>query len=165
MNVMSGIFPNAFNPLRFRGEWLQRQEFYNQALSRHRLVLEGSLRGLEHVRTPADLYRCYSETKTATLWGEKSPLYGVRLRQIARRYPQASFIYLWRDPAEIYRSIAVAGQKSEFFRRPGMLHWLIHHHEKVIREVNRIQRDGARIFHVQYDDLVDHTEAVCRDLC
>jgi len=158
-------FPGAFSGRRFHRDWLARQEFYNQVLSRHRLIWGESLRGLEHVRTPDDLYRCHSHNKGALVWGEKSPLYSVRLVQLSRRYPQASFILIWRDPVEIYRSIRVAGKKSDFFGRPGMLHRLIYHQEKMIREAAELERLGARVLQVNYDELVDATNDVCRNVC
>lgn len=158
-------FPGRFARRRFQKDWLERQEFYNQALSRHRLILGGSLRGLEQVRSPDDLYRVHGEGKGATLWGEKSPLYSVRLGQLARRYPHGSFILIWRDPVEILRSIRVAGRKAPFFRRPGMLHRLIHHHEKMIADTARLVAGGARVHHVNYDELVDRTEPTCRGVC
>jgi hypothetical protein len=158
-------FPRTLAGKRFRGDWLERQEFYNQVLSRHRLIWGKSLRGLENVRTPDDLYRCHSEMKSATLWGEKSPHYGARLNQLARQYPQASFILVWRDPVEIYRSVRAAGKKSAFFSRPGMIHRLIYRHEQMIRQAAQLARAGVRIHHISYDDLVDHTESVCREVC
>ena len=158
-------FPGRFARHRFNSEWLERQEFYNQALSRHRLILGDSLHGLENVRTPEDLYRIHGAGKGATLWGEKSPLYSVRLDQLARQYPHGSFILIWRDPVEIFRSVRVAGKKAPFFRRPGMLHRLIHHHEKLIRDAARLTAGGARVHHLNYDELVDRTEPACRGVC
>jgi hypothetical protein len=158
-------FPGPFFGQRFNGEWLERQEFYNRALSRHRLVFGGSTRGLEEVRTPDDLYRCHSQNKGAVLWGEKSPVYSTHLGALASRYPHGSFILIWRDPVEIYRSIKVAGQKCPFFGRPGMLHRLIYQQEKMIREAAQLQRTGARIHHVNYDGLVDNTADVCHGVC
>src|SRR5689334_15245830 len=98
-------FPEPLSRLRLQRDWLERQEFHNQALSRHRLIFGNRLRGLENVRTPEDLYRSFSNGKSASIWGEKSPVYGTRLRDLARRYPGCAFILLWRDPVEIYRSI------------------------------------------------------------
>src|SRR5215813_2406267 len=45
-------FPELFSNIRFQHNWLARQEFYNQALSRHRLTFGGSLAGLENATTP-----------------------------------------------------------------------------------------------------------------
>lgn len=158
-------FPGRFASRRFKSEWLERQEFYNQALSRHRLILGDKLRGLEKVRTPDDLYRVYGAGKGATLWGEKSPLYSVRLGRLARQYPHGSFILIWRDPVAIFRSVRLAGKKAPFFRRPGMLHRLIHHHEQMIGEAAQLVHGGTRFHHVNYDDLVDRTEPTCRGVC
>lgn len=158
-------FPGAVGRRRFAGNWLERQEFYNQALSRHRLILAGRLNGLENIHTPEDLYRCHRDSKAALLGGEKSPVYATRLAKLSRQYPQASFILIWRDPVEVYRSILRAGQTTPFFRRPGMLHRLIFHQEKMVREAGQLQRAGARIHHIRYDDLVDRTESTCRATC
>ena len=158
-------FPETLSTMRFRRNWLERQEFVNKALSRHRLVLGRGLRGLENTRTPEELYRVFGEVKGAALWGEKSPVYGARLRQLARQYPGCSFILLWRDPIEIYRSVTRAGRDSRFFRKRGMLSRLIFNHEQMIRQAAGLERAGVRVYHVTYDDLVDKTEKVCRGLC
>ena len=158
-------FPAPFSGWRFSGDWLARQEFYNQALSRHRLTFGEKLRGLENIRTPDDLYRCHSENQGAAVWGEKSPVYSARLRRIAARYPNASFILIWRDPVEVYRSVRKAAEGSAFFARRGMLHRIIHHQERMIEDAARIGNAGARVFHVTYDRLVDDTAEVCREVC
>jgi hypothetical protein len=158
-------FPAPLADWRFRRNWLERQEFYCRALSRHRLTLAGSLRGLEAIRTPVDLYRTVGEGKQAALWGEKSPVYGPRLRQIARACPEASFILLWRDPVEIHRSVLHAACSERFFQRPGMVSRLIYHQEQMIRQAVELTQAGARIHHVTYSELVDHTPEVCEKLC
>ena len=158
-------FPALFKRGRFSGDWLARQEFFNEALSRHRLILGGSLRGLEQVRTPEELYRVHSEQKGATLWGEKSPFYCPRLKQLHRQYPNASFVFVWRNPVETYRSMLQAGKNSAFFRKPGMLHRLVFHQEQLLRQSAWLARREARVRHVNYDDLVDRPEQACRFLC
>jgi Sulfotransferase family len=159
-------FPALLKRPRFAGDWLARQEFFNQALSRHRLVWGGSLRGLEKVRTPDDLYRIHGEQKDgATLWGEKSPFYSTRLKQLGRQYPNATFIFIWRHPVETYRSILLAGRTSAFFRKSGMLHRLIYHQEQLINQSIWLAKRDARVRHINYDDLVDRPEQICRSLC
>src|SRR5579859_1089128 len=56
-------FPKVFADYRLNSNWLERQEFYNGVLSRHRLVFGNSLRGLEQVKTPNDLYQAIAERK------------------------------------------------------------------------------------------------------
>jgi hypothetical protein len=97
--------------------------------------------------------------------GEKSPFFCNRLEQLHHEYPGAAFIFVWRNPAEVYRSVLKAGQTSRFFGRPGMLSRMIYLQEQAIRQVLLIEKAGARIFHVDYANLVDDTEKVCRAIC
>jgi hypothetical protein len=154
-------FPRMFSGMRFQRNWLERQEFYNSALSRHRL----SVGDLDKVRTPADLYQSFNRGKRAIVWGEKSPFYCTRLLALARRFPGCSFILLWRDPVEICQTIKGAGRRSRFFRRAGMLSRLIYHQEQLITQAARIGCGGARVHHLTYGDLTENTEAACRAIC
>lgn len=158
-------FPRPLLARRFRNNWAARMEFYNQALSRHRLVAPDNLRGLEKIRTPVDLYQAFGRPKGAAVCGEKSPVYCSRLEQLHQTYPQASFILVWRNPVEVYRSVLKAGQTSRFFGRPGMLSRIIYQQEQLVRQGERIEKNGARVFRVSYADLVAQTGRVCRDLC
>jgi hypothetical protein len=157
-------FPEFFSKRRFNGNWLERQEFYNKALSRHRLILGNRMSGLENMRTPEELYRTFGEGKQAALFGEKSPPYCLRLRQLARRYPDATFILLWRDPVEIYRSLLHAGRKVPFFHRIGISR-LVFFKEQMIRQAAELEFAGMKMHHVGYDDLMDKPEEVCRGIC
>lgn len=158
-------FPEAFCGIRFRCDWLRRQEFYNQVLSRHRLTFGDSLRGLEKVRTPEDLYRVFSEGKGKPLFGEKSPFYCAHLQRLAQRYPGCRFILLWRDPIEIYRSVLRAGRIKRFFRRRGILSRLIFYREQMIQQAIRLEEAGVPLCHVSYAGLIGATEETCRRIC
>jgi hypothetical protein len=158
-------FPEAFSKMRFKHDWLERQEFVNKTLSRHRLILGGSLRGLENIHAPEDLYRTFSDGKGQALFGEKSPFYCARLRQLVRRHPGCSFILIWRDPVEIYRSTLRAARQEPFFRRRGVLSRLIYYQEQMIQQAAELERAGARLCHVTYAGLTDDTEKTCRRMC
>ena len=158
-------FPELLSKPRFKGNWLERQEFYNQALSRHRLIYGNSLRGLEKVRTPEDLYEVYSQGKDAILWGEKSPFYCSHLERLAKRNPQSPFILIWRDPVEVYRSVRCAGRTTRFFRRPGMLSRLIVYQEEMVAQAAALEKAGRHVHHVTYADLIDKTPEVCEGIC
>ena len=157
-------FPEVLSKRRFNGNWLERQEFYNKALSRHRLIFANRLAGLENVRTPEDLYRVYGDGKQAQLVGEKSPPYCKRLRQLARRYPNASFILIWRDPVETYRSIREAARSVPFFERIGVSRFVFAQ-EQMVRQAAELTFAGKRMHHVRYGDLVDRPEEICRGVC
>ena len=158
-------FPDMLSGLRFRRDWRTRLEFYSRSFSRHRLTFGDNLRGLENVQTPEDLYRTYAENKDALLFGEKSPFYCNRLCQLAKNHPNGSFILIWRDPTEIYRSVEEAASRSRFFRRPGMLNRLIFYQEQMVYEAARLKHAGKRVHHITYADLVDQTEESCRRIC
>ncbi len=158
-------FPNRLLPFRFKHNWLERMEFYNQSISRHGLVPENGLSRLAKVDSPADLYEAFKEMKGATVGGEKSPFYCPRLEQLYQRFPHAAFILVWRNPVEVYRSVLKAGKTSRFFGKPGMLSRMIHYQEQAIRQAAVIEKKGARIYRVDYARMVDETEAVCREIC
>jgi len=158
-------FPRALLAQRFRQDWPARMEFFNQALSRHRLTVPDDPKRTDAIRTPVDLYRAFGKLKGATVCGEKSPVYCCRLEQLYQKYPQASFILVWRNPVEVYRSILKAGQTSRFFGKPGMLSRMIYQKEQLLVQSGRIEKNGARIFRVSYADIVDQTELTCRNLC
>lgn len=136
-----------------------------QGTLRHRLAFGGSLRGLENVRAPEDLYRVFGEGKDKPLVGEKSPFYCAHLRRLVRRYPGCRFILLWRNPVEIYRSVVQAARKERFFRRRGILSRLIFYREQMIQQAAELERAGVQLCHVTYADLTEDTEETCRRIC
>ncbi|MDR3459125.1 MAG: sulfotransferase [Verrucomicrobiae bacterium] len=158
-------FPRPLLNARFKRNWAERIEFYNRALSRHRLITQDDARGLEKIRTPLDLYQAFGEKKGAAVSGEKSPFYCDRIEQLHAQYRGAFFIFVWRDPVEIYRSVLKAGQTSRFFGKPGMLSRMIYLQEQAIRQATQVEKSGARIHRVEYAGLVDQTEKVCRAAC
>jgi glycosyltransferase involved in cell wall biosynthesis len=158
-------FPRPLLAARFRRKWAERIEFYNEALSRHRLVKDGDFSPLEDIQTATDLYAAFGSLKGAKICGEKSPFYCDRLVQLHEHYPNATFIIVGRKPVEIYRSVLQAGRTSRFFGKPGMLSRMIYYQEQLIHQRAAIERAGARVFHVDYADLVEQTEKTCRELC
>ena len=158
-------FPKSLLNFRFRHNWLERMEFYNQSLSRHNLMDGPTPKVSERIDHPSDLYRVFGQMKGASVSGEKSPFYCARLEQLFTHYPKATFVLVWRDPTETYRSVLKAGQTSRFFGRRGMLSRLIYFQEQTVVQGERLAQKGARIFHVNYAQLVDQPEPVCRKLC
>jgi len=157
-------FPRPLLNQRFKRNWAERIEFFNQALSRHGMVSENDLSGLEKIRTSHDLYHTFGERKGAVAYGEKSPFYCDRLLQLHDQYPGAYFVLVWRNPVEVYRSVLNAGKTSRFFGRPGMLSRLIYYQEQAICQSALIEAKGARVFRLDYAEIVDHTEKVCQEV-
>src|SRR5262249_33559373 len=68
-------FPRSLLAWRFKRNWAERIEFYNQTLSRHKMITAENFSILKDIRQPLDLYRKFGETKGAVVTGEKSPFY------------------------------------------------------------------------------------------
>jgi len=157
-------FPRPLLKYRFAMNWAERIEFFNQALSRHKIVTAQNFSSLKNIREPLDLYHTFGALKGAGVCGEKSPFYCDRLIQLHQTYPRAAFIYVWRDPLEVYRSVLKAGETSRFFGKPGTLSRMIYHQEQAIRQLAQIEKSGARVFRVSYQEIVEETEKTCRNL-
>ena len=63
-------FPRPLLGYRFRHNWAERIEFYNQALSRHGLVTKNGSSTLKDIHTPDDLYHAFGKIKQAPVCGE-----------------------------------------------------------------------------------------------
>ena len=157
-------FPQFLSRLRFRHDWRERMEFYGHALSRHRLIATDSMCDRENVRTPHELYRAFARTRDASVIGEKSPFYCDHLLELAENHPGASFILIWRDPVEIFRSVEETARNSRYFA-PGHVSRLIYYQEEMIRGAARLIHSGNRVHHVTYADLIDRTDETCRRIC
>jgi hypothetical protein len=159
------VLSSLFSGQRTLGDQLARLEMFCQAPSRHRLTSGHKSGAPAPMETMNDVYRLYAAKKSASVYGEKSPAYSDRLPELVKAHPQCSIILIWRDPVEVYDSFLRAAETSPFFRRVGMLDRLIHGYEAMAHDSQRLENEGARIFHLDYRDLVDHTETSSRQIC
>jgi hypothetical protein len=146
--------------------WLNKVDSWNGALSRHKI---------DPATIPADItdlpnaFRAvaqqYASKKGATVWGCKSPTYYDCMNQFADWYPDAKFIVIWRDPADVCRSIVRAAEKSPWFSQSGMDLRAILGYRRMKREADELIRRGANIYQLQYDDLVREPEKTLTSLC
>ena len=146
--------------------WIAKVDAWNGALTRHKIdaaaIPEDTVGLPDAFRAVAEQY---AGKKGATIWGCKSPNYYDCMNQLADCFPDAKFIVIWRDPADVCRSIARAAQKSPWFARPGMeLRALLGCH-LMKREADRLVRRGAAIHQLQYDDLVRDPLAAMTAIC
>ncbi len=70
-------FPWTLMNLRFRHNWAERIEFYNQSLSRHQLVTEANPEAMAHLRLPQDLYHAYAARKGALVGARNHPFFAT----------------------------------------------------------------------------------------
>lgn len=146
--------------------WLRKVDAWNGALSRHKIDptaipeditdLPGAFRAVAQQ---------YAGKKGATVWGCKSPTYYDYMTQLSDWYPDAKFIVIWRDPADVCRSIVRAAVKSPWFARPGMDLRAILGYRRMKREADELVRRGAAIYQLQYDELTRDPAAALSMIC
>jgi hypothetical protein len=146
--------------------WLNKVDSWNGALTRHKIdpaAIDQNISDLPNAFKA--VAQQYAQAKGATVWGCKSPTYYDCMNQFAGWYPQAKFIVIWRDPADVCRSIIRAAAKSPWFARSGMDLRALLGYRRMKQEADRLVKRGAAIYQVHYDDLVREPEPTLRAIC
>jgi Sulfotransferase family len=149
-----------------RRDWAAKVDSWNGALARHKIdasSLPKKVAGLPEAFRAVALQ--YAEKKGATIWGCKSPTYYDSMNQLAGWFPNAKFIVIWRDPADVCRSIIRAAEKSPWFARRGMDLRALLGYRRMKQEADKLVRRGAAIHQLQYDDLVRGPAAALSAIC
>jgi hypothetical protein len=144
-------------------DWLERWEFWSCALSRHKIDTQ-ALHG-EFPTLPQAMELVYRQYAGLARWGCKSPGYFDCMVRLAKEFPGAQFIVLYRNPFDICRSIVRAAQKSPWFAKPGMQLRALLGYGAMKREADRLQALGARMHQIQYEDLARDPDAVLAGIC
>jgi hypothetical protein len=145
-------------------DWLERWEFWNSALSRHRI---------DRQRIPANVPDLRSAAETAwkqyagdAIWGEKSPNYYDSLQWLSREFPNARFIVIWRDPADICRSILRAAETgSSFFGKRGITHRALIGTRRLKSECEALISNGVPVHQIQYEEMIKEPQRVLTGIC
>jgi hypothetical protein len=148
---------------RAKSDWRERWEFWNTALSRHQIVRE-NLSG-EALTLPTAMELAYRQYAGEAIWGCKSPNYYDCMTRLARWFPTARFIVIYRNPADICRSIVRAGRKASWFSRSGMPLRALLGYGRMKKETDSLVNSGARVHVLQYEQLVRDPESVLRAIC
>jgi len=148
-----------------RQRWISQCEFWNGVFHRHginpKLIdLSTNLRaGIEQI------HREYARQKGAVIWGDKSPNYHDFLVRLAKDFPNARFIVIWRDPLAICRSVVHAARKARWFGRVGTNHRVLMGHRLLKSECDRLVDSGAQIYQLHYEDLVRNPVDEMKQIC
>ena len=146
--------------------WLNKVDSWNGALTRHKI---DSAAIPEDISDLPGAFRAvaqqYASKKGANVWGCKSPTYFDCMNQLAGWYPNAKFIVIWRDPADVCRSIVRAAEKASWFAQPGMDLRAILGYRRMKQEADELVRRGADIYQVQYDELVRDPATTLNAIC
>ena len=148
---------------RGKSDWRERWEFWNQALSRHKLKLEDLPAEVSGLREACEA-TWNLHAPDATIRGCKSPNFFDCLPRLGEAFPDAKFIVIWRDPADVCRSV-VRAQNDSFFARRGMVLRALLGCRDLKRGYDTLVARGAQVYPVQYEDLVTDPAAVMQGVC
>ncbi len=144
-------------------DWLERWEFWNNCLTRHDIdsaSLPGKLNDY-----PAAATAVWKQYAGQAMYGDKSPNYFDSMQALAREFPEARFIVIWRDLADTCRSIVQAGKGSAFFAKRGITHRALIGYRKMKRECNALERRGIALHQIHYEEMVQSPETVMQGIC
>src|SRR5580704_18077849 len=144
----------------------ERWEFWNSALSRHRII-PASLDATASFETTFETaHRGYAAAKGAEIWGDKSPNYYDRMTWLARRFPGASFIVVWRNPIDTARSmVRAAGTGNTYFQKRGIKMRSLLGYRVLFKQYQALQRAGVPVHALNYEDLICDTRATMEGVC
>ncbi|MGA8762679.1 MAG: sulfotransferase [Candidatus Sulfotelmatobacter sp.] len=148
---------------RGRRDWLERWEFWNSAPSRHQIDSHALPAQIADYPTAAELV--WKQYAGDSLYGDKSPNYYDSMQRMARAFPNARFIVIWRDLFDTCRSIVRASRGSSFFAKRGITHRALIGNRRMKRECDALLRRGIPLHQIQYEEMVDSPETVMRGIC
>lgn len=148
---------------RAKRDWPERWEFWNQALSRHKLSADDLPREVSGMREACEaVWTLYAPD--AVIRGGKSPNYFDCLPRIAAEFPNAKFLVLWRDPANVCRSV-VRARSDSFFAKRGMVLRALLGCRDLKRGYDALLAKSVQVYPVQYEELVADPAAVMQGVC
>jgi hypothetical protein len=147
-----------------KADWLERWEFWNSALSRHCIDRQHVPHSLPDLRSAAEIV--WKQYAGGALYGEKSPNYYDSLQWLSKQFPNARFIVIWRDPADICRSITRAAQTgSSFFAKRGITHRALIGTRRMKNQCEDLIKRGVPLHQIQYEEMIKEPERVLSGIC
>jgi len=148
-------------------DWTERWEFWNQTFTRHRLDPTAFSHTEPEFRSVFEtVHKEYARRKGAAIWGDKSPNYHDQLVRMAKDFPCARFIIVWRDPVEmIGATVRAAASGNRYFRKRGMPWQSLLGYQTFTRQCLQLISAGAAVHQLHYEDLVNDTAAVMQKVC
>jgi len=111
------------------------------------------------------VYQEVARRKQATIWGEKTPHWYDCPLEMARQFPEARFIFLWRDVSAVISSVTRAGRNDRFFRKKGFVQKILIGNENLRRACDALLVNGRAVHEVNYEDLTENTSKCMRQIC
>ncbi len=158
------LLRQLFRNGRTKADWLERWEFWNSALSRHRIDRQQIPHNVPDLRSAAEIV--WKQYAGGALYGEKSPNYYDSLQWLSRDFRNARFVVIWRDPADICRSIIRAAQTgSSFFAKRGITHRALLGMRRLKSECEALINRGIPLHQIQYEEMIKEPERVLSGVC
>jgi hypothetical protein len=146
-----------------KSDWPERWEFWNQALTRHKLDINGLPRNAASLQEACEAaWKQYAPHEQVR--GCKSPNYFDCLPRLATQFPNAKFIVIWRDPADVCRSV-VRARTDSFFAKRGMLLRALLGCRDLKSGTDALVAKGVSVHQVHYEDLVANPTEVMEGVC
>lgn len=148
------------------GAWRERWEFWNQGPSRHGIAIDSMPANVSSAWEATRLvYQEVARRKQATVWGEKTPHWFDCPLQMAENFPDARFIFLWRDPNSIMTSIARAARTERFFKKAGFTQRMLLGTENLRNASDALKAQGRPVHEINYEDLTVDPTACMQQVC
>lgn len=145
--------------------WWERLDFYNSSCRRHGLVAQPSWKNIRSAKeAAAALYRQYGGSEIRYV-GEKAPSYYNCLPRLARQFPEARFIVIWRNPHSTISSILAAGKKHYFFSNSSLPLRALIGFEQMQADVLALRARNVPVFDLCYEDLAEKPEPWLKSIC
>jgi sulfotransferase family protein len=104
-------------------------------------------------------YRTYAARQGKPRWGEKTPRYVSRMRQIQRALPEARFVHVIRDGRDV--ALSVLDRTVRDIDAP-------HVAKRWMRKIEKARETAPDLTHygeIRYEDLITDTEPTLRKVC
>jgi sulfotransferase family protein len=158
------LLQRLFTDTGAKADWLERWEFWNSALSRHGIDSQGISKRVPDLRSAAEIV--WKQYAGEALYGEKSPNYYDSLQWLSQQFPNARFVVIWRDPADICRSIIRAAQSgSSFFAKRGITQRALIGTRRLKTECDALVSRGVPLHQIQYEEMIKEPERVISGVC
>ncbi len=148
------------------GAWRERWEFWNQAPSRHGIAIESLPASVSDVWEATRLsYQIVARRKRATIWGEKTPRAYHSALRLAEEFPDARFIFLWRNLHDVIGSWVRAAATQRSFRQARSIEKILLGNESLRQACDTLQVQGRLVHEVNYEDLTSNTFECMGQIC
>ena len=157
------LLRSLFNGGKSKSDWLERWEFWNNGISRHHIdCSKVPARFPDYPSAASGVWKLYAGE---ALYGDKSPNYFDCMQELAKEFPDARFIVIWRDLADTCRSIVRAGKGSSFFAKRGITHRALIGYRRMKHECDALVRKGVPLHQIQYEEMIQSPELVMQGIC